>query len=142
MTEETAPYGNPLSFPDNDAEAAARLQCVFTICGCRSQAELAQILGVRQSSISDAKRRGIIPSPWLLTLLCKKWINPAWILTGRGAHYVRPADYSQPSTPPVYPTPPMSPTHPSCKRVHPRKHLHRGTLCRACAPCFGELLSI
>lgn len=99
MSEELAPYGNPLSLPDTPAEAATRLQRVFSACRCRNQAELAQILGVRQSSVSDAKRRGIIPSPWLLTLLCEKWINPAWILTGRGTRYVRPADYSQPDMP-------------------------------------------
>lgn len=103
MTEESAPYGTPLSFAGTDAEAAACLQRVLAACGCRTHAELAQILGVRQSSVSDAKRRGSIPSQWLLTLLCTKWINPAWILTDRGARYVRPAEYTTPNMPPLSP---------------------------------------
>lgn len=35
------------------------------ITGTETQAELADLLGVRQSFISDAKRRGKIPSSWL-----------------------------------------------------------------------------
>ncbi len=38
---------------------------VFEAAGCRTQAELAAFLGIRQSSISDAKRRKSIPAEWL-----------------------------------------------------------------------------
>ncbi|MCC8195122.1 MAG: helix-turn-helix domain containing protein [Deltaproteobacteria bacterium] len=62
-------------------EAMSRIQLVT---GCGTQQELAEFLGIRQSSISDAKKRGSIPSDWLLTLWRKKRINPDWILTGQG----------------------------------------------------------
>ncbi len=35
----------------------------------RTQVELANILEIRQSSISDAKRRNSIPSDWYMKLL-------------------------------------------------------------------------
>ena len=87
MTEDPAPYA-PLYPPG----AAARLQRVFEAAACRTQIELATFLGVRQSSISDAKRRGSIPPEWLVTLLLKQWINPAWVLTGKGSRYLQPAE--------------------------------------------------
>lgn len=50
--------------------------------------DLADILGIRQSSISDAKRRGEIPASWLLTLLKNYRVNPEWIITGNGPQYL------------------------------------------------------
>lgn len=50
--------------------------------GCRTQVKLAEYLGIRQSSISDGKRRRSIPSAWLLRLMFKTNINPLWILYG------------------------------------------------------------
>ncbi|MFT4302821.1 MAG: helix-turn-helix domain-containing protein [Desulfovibrio sp.] len=55
----------------------------FEATGCRTQVELAEFLGIRQSSIADAKKRGNIPSAWLLTLWRKRRVNPDWILTGQ-----------------------------------------------------------
>lgn len=54
----------------------------------RTQVELAEFFGIRQSSVSDAKRRGNIPADWLLTLLLKRRIHPSWVLTGNGARFV------------------------------------------------------
>lgn len=65
---------------------------VFEAAGCRTQAELADFLGIRQSSISDAKKRGSIPPDWLLTLWRKRGINPEWILTGKGGQFLQEAD--------------------------------------------------
>ena len=67
------------------AEAVGRIQ---NVTGCRTQSELAKFLGIRQSSISDAKKRGSIPSDWLLTMWRKKGLNPDWILNGTGAKFV------------------------------------------------------
>ena len=58
------------------------------ITGAETQAELADLLGVRQSFISDAKRRGKIPSSWLAILMRRKRANPEWILTGNGPVFV------------------------------------------------------
>lgn len=57
----------------------------FEAAGCRTQVELAVFLGIKQSSIADAKKRGSIPADWLITLWRKKGVNPDWILTGQGA---------------------------------------------------------
>ena len=42
------------------------------------------MLEITQPSISDAKRRKVIPSDWLMKLLEKRRINPEWIRTGQG----------------------------------------------------------
>ena len=36
--------------------------------GARTQVELASLLGIRQSSISDAKRRNSVPADWYMKL--------------------------------------------------------------------------
>jgi bacteriophage CI repressor helix-turn-helix domain len=56
--------------------------------GLRTQTEVAALLGVRQSSISDAKRRDSIPAQWLLILFDKHALNPTWVRTGEGAPYL------------------------------------------------------
>lgn len=77
------------------------LQRVYEAVGCRTQVELAQFLGIRQSSISDAKRRKAIPADWLLKILREKGISPDWILTGEGPRTMQAAGYAtaEPSWP-------------------------------------------
>lgn len=70
------------------------LNRVFEIAGCRTQTELAEFLGISQSAIADAKKRGRIPSDWLLTLWRRKGANPDWILTGQGSKGLQPTDAS------------------------------------------------
>lgn len=55
---------------------------VKEVTGCRTQVQLAEVLDVRQSSISDAKRRHSIPAAWLILLLAKYNVNPLWITNG------------------------------------------------------------
>ena len=55
--------------------------------GATTQEQLAEILGIRQSSISDAKRRGSIPADWLLKLFRQFGLNPEWVLEGKGAMF-------------------------------------------------------
>ena len=64
---------------------------ICEVCGMKTQTELSAYLGIRQSSISDAKRRMMIPAAWLLTLLTREGVNPAWILTGGGSKFLVPA---------------------------------------------------
>ncbi|MFR8275614.1 MAG: helix-turn-helix domain-containing protein [Desulfovibrio fairfieldensis] len=68
------------------------LQRFFEAAGCRTQTDLAKFLDISQSSISDAKRREVIPAEWLLKLLRNRGVNPDWILTGEGVHYLRSAE--------------------------------------------------
>lgn len=55
----------------------------------RTQVELAAVLGIKQSSISDAKRRGSIPADWFLTLFEERGINPDWLKKGVGPVFLR-----------------------------------------------------
>ncbi len=75
------------------------LKRFFEAAGYRTQVELAEFLGIKQSSVSDAKERGSIPSDWLLTLWRKKGVNPDWILTGQGTKGLQPADFLKPIAP-------------------------------------------
>ena len=70
-------------FPD----FAAVMARVYEVTETRTQVQLADFLGIKQSSISDAKRRETIPAAWLLALVCVKNISPSWIMTGRGNKY-------------------------------------------------------
>lgn len=47
-----------------------------------TQLDLARILDIRQSSISDAKRRGVIPGEWSVKLFQKFGLNPRFIYDG------------------------------------------------------------
>ena len=68
------------------------MQRFFEASGCKTQVELAEFLGIRQSSVSDAKRRQVIPAEWLITLLRRKNINPDWVLTGAEPRFLLPAE--------------------------------------------------
>lgn len=73
----------------NDFEAA--LKRIHEEAGTKTQVQLAELLGIRQSSISDAKRRVSIPSDWLLKLFLAKGVNPDWVLNGEPAmRYLAP----------------------------------------------------
>lgn len=80
---------------DEDLKPADAMNRISEATGARTQEALAELLGIRQSSISDAKRRGAIPDSWLMTLLRRYHLNPIWLLTGTGAKYLAPADEPQ-----------------------------------------------
>lgn len=64
--------------------------------GRRTQVALAELLDIRQSSISDAKRRNSIPAEWFMKLFEKFGLNPDWLKSGTGPMYLRSAiGYSQ-----------------------------------------------
>lgn len=62
----------------------------------RTQMELADLLGIRQSSISDAKRRNSVPADWYMKLFEKLNLNPDWLKTGNGPQFLQRAH--QPAT--------------------------------------------
>lgn len=66
----------------------APISRVFEAAGCRTQEELASLLGIRQSAISDAKRRGSVPAEWLISLFRLRDVNPEWVLTGCGPKFL------------------------------------------------------
>lgn len=58
----------------------------------KTQVALAEVLGIRQSSISDAKRRNSIPSDWYMKLFEKFGLNPDWLKEGDGPMYLKTSD--------------------------------------------------
>ena len=55
----------------------------------RTQVELADVLDIRQSSISDAKRRNSVPADWFMKLFEQFGLNPDWLKKGNGPMYLR-----------------------------------------------------
>ena len=74
-------------------------QRILEATGLRTQSELAAELGIRQSNISDAKRRNSIPVQWLLSLFDKHALNPAWVRTGEGVPYLAQSTAAKPLYP-------------------------------------------
>lgn len=62
-------------------EVFARIASAFSI---HSQVELAEALAVKQSVISDAKRRNRIPLAWILKLCDLHGVNPDCLTQGNG----------------------------------------------------------
>ncbi|MEA4855085.1 LexA family transcriptional regulator [Solidesulfovibrio sp.] len=56
--------------------------------GMRTQVEIAKLLDIRQSSISDAKRRQSIPDSWLIKLYQIYNLNPNWIIDGESPQFL------------------------------------------------------
>ena len=55
----------------------------------RTQVELANVLDIRQSSISDAKRRNSVPADWVMKLFDQFGLSPDWLKKGVGPMYLR-----------------------------------------------------
>lgn len=66
--------------PDTFEDAYARIQAATRT---RTQTEIANLLGIKQSSISDAKKKNTIPDGWLITLYRTFGLEPDWILYGQ-----------------------------------------------------------
>lgn len=88
MTRQTSSTHCPA--PEVDFEAA--FERIKQLTGKRTQVELADEFGIRQSSVSDAKKRRSVPDGWLLVILEKYSIAPHWVLTGTGPKMLAPAD--------------------------------------------------
>ena len=67
----------------------------------QTQSELAKILAVRQSSISDAKRRDTIPAGWYITLFEKFGLSQDWLRYGTGPMYLRTEQGYMPQEGPI-----------------------------------------
>ena len=67
------------------------MERIHKATGARTQVQLAVVLDIRQSSISDAKRRCSVPSDWLLKLYHSHGLNPDWLAEGHEPVYLSPA---------------------------------------------------
>jgi SOS-response transcriptional repressor LexA len=66
--------------PDTFDSAYARIRAATHT---RTQTEVAKLLGIKQSSISDAKKKNTIPDGWLITLYRACGLEPDWVLYGQ-----------------------------------------------------------
>jgi phage repressor protein C with HTH and peptisase S24 domain len=57
---------------------------VTTATQIRSQTELAAVLGINRSAITQAKKKDTIPANWILGLSRKFGLNPEWLEGGTG----------------------------------------------------------
>lgn len=91
MTETPPPYGSkpPPSGSEPRSDFESQYRRVLEAAGCETQTTLAAVLDIRQSSVSNARRRQNIPAEWLTKLFMKERINPEWVLTGQGGKTVR-----------------------------------------------------
>ena len=80
----TKPIRNTGPLPIERADYEATMARIKELTGATTQCQLAEILDVRQSSISDAKRRASVPADWILKLHTSHRAMPQWILEGTG----------------------------------------------------------
>ena len=73
----------------------AQMARLMFIVQARTQCQLAEFLGVKQASISEASRRGKIPPSWLVVLVQKLRGNPDWVLEGSMPVFLRAQNENQ-----------------------------------------------
>lgn len=119
------------------------LERIKKATGARTQVQLAEVLGVRQSSISDAKRRCSIPAEWFLKLYRSHGLDPNWLSDGVEPVYVNsskakiPADVLLRETPAPYGKP-----HSRGRAVSVSTMSGSDTGAKTWTPQFTEELSI
>jgi phage repressor protein C with HTH and peptisase S24 domain len=64
------------------------LSRICGVTGIRSQAELAGLLGVDRSAVTQAKKKDLVPEKWVLKLFRTFGLNPDWIESGMGDPYL------------------------------------------------------
>ena len=67
----------------SDDEFNKKVARIGMACGAKTQKQLADILGISQASVSEAYKRRMLPSRWLLVLMEKYGVNPLWINSGK-----------------------------------------------------------
>lgn len=67
-----------------DQEFEKFIQRVYEAAGIESQTDLARILGVNRSAVTQARKKGAIPDRWLLQLFRGYGLNPEWLEKGIG----------------------------------------------------------
>ena len=68
------------------------LKRVFEATGITSQAELASILNINRSAITQARKKDSIPDKWILQLYRSFGLNPDWVETGMGQKFQKKSD--------------------------------------------------
>jgi phage repressor protein C with HTH and peptisase S24 domain len=74
----------------------AFLKRVYQATGIGSQNELATVLGVNRSAITQARKKNAIPANWTLGLFRAYGFNPDWLETGVGPTFLNPPGAGDP----------------------------------------------
>lgn len=69
-------------------DAAAVVGRMMAALGVTTQKALADELGLVRGAVSDAKAKGKVPAEWMLKLLRKHHVSPAWLETGEGEMFI------------------------------------------------------
>jgi phage repressor protein C with HTH and peptisase S24 domain len=67
----------------------AIIERVFEVTGIESQTELARVLQINRSAVTQARKKGSVPDRWLLQLYRKFGLNPEWLESGDGRAFLR-----------------------------------------------------
>ena len=78
--------GNGVEFM-NLSHFESFFQRVAEVTAITSQSELAVVLGVNRSAITQAKKKNAIPAKWILQLSRRFGLNPDWLEKGVGEKY-------------------------------------------------------
>jgi phage repressor protein C with HTH and peptisase S24 domain len=65
------------------------LKRVFEATGIMSQTELASVLKINRSAITQARKKNSIPDKWILQLYKTFGLNPDWVETGSGPTFIK-----------------------------------------------------
>jgi phage repressor protein C with HTH and peptisase S24 domain len=65
------------------------IQRVFDATGIDSQTELARVLQINRSAVTQARKKGSVPDRWLLQLYRKFGLNPEWLENGQGRSFLK-----------------------------------------------------
>jgi len=75
----------------NASEFNVIINRVFEATGIDSQTELARVLKINRSAVTQARKKGHVPDRWLLRLYRKFGLNPEWVENGAGRIFVSTA---------------------------------------------------
>jgi len=73
----------------SDTRFESFLKRVFEATGITSQTELASVLKINRSAITQARKKNSIPDKWILQLYKTFGLNPDWVETGSGPTFIK-----------------------------------------------------
>ena len=69
----------------------AFLHRVFRTTQLTTQTELADVLQINRSAITQARKKDALPARWLLQLFRTYGLNPGWLESGTGEPFIKPS---------------------------------------------------
>jgi hypothetical protein len=73
---------NPRIKANVPSEFELGFERICTALEVRTQTDLADMLDIHQSCVSEARQRGVIPGAWAVKLLSRRRLNPLWVYEG------------------------------------------------------------